>query len=92
MDEERLSIGQVAEEVHLNPVYFGRVFKSVKNMSFKQYLLKQKVERAKMLLLTTDASIMEISCAVGISNASYFTKLFKQIVGILPSDYKEKNV
>ena len=92
LDEERLSIGRVAEEVHLNPVYFGRVFKSVKNMSFKQYLLKQKVERAKMLLLTTDASIMEISCAVGISNASYFTKLFKQIVGILPSDYKEKNV
>ena len=91
LDEEGLSIGQVADEVHLNPVYFGRVFKSVKNMSFKQYLLKQKVERAKQLLLTTDANIMEISCAVGISNASYFTKLFKQIVGILPSDYKEKN-
>lgn len=91
LDEEGLSIGRVAEEVHLNPVYFGRVFRSVKNMSFKQYLLKQKVERAKKLLLTTDANIMEISCAVGISNASYFTKLFKQIVGILPSDYKEKN-
>lgn len=91
LDEEGLSIGRVAEEVHLNPVYFGRVFKSVKNISFKQYLLKQKIERAKRLLLTTDANIMEISCAVGISNASYFTKLFKQIMGILPSDYKEKN-
>ncbi|MBD5554594.1 MAG: response regulator [Roseburia sp.] len=91
LDEEGLSIGRVADEVHLNPIYFGRVFKSVKNMSYKQYLLKQKVERAKELLLTTDASIMEISCAVGISNASYFTKLFKQIEGILPSGYKEKN-
>lgn len=91
LDEEGLSIGRVAEEVHLNPVYFGRVFKSVKNMSFKQYVLKQKVERAKKLLLTTDANIMEISCAVGISNASYFTKLFKQIAGTLPSDYKDRN-
>lgn len=91
LDEEGLSIGRVAEEVHLNPVYFGRVFKSVKNMSFKQYLLEQKVELAKKLLLTTDANIMEISCAVGISNASYFTKLFKQIVGSLPSDYRDKN-
>ena len=62
-----------------------------RDISFKQYLLKQKIERAKRLLLTTDANIMEISCAVGISNASYFTKLFKQIMGILPSDYKEKN-
>lgn len=91
LDEEGLSIGRVAEEVHLNPVYFGRLFKSVKNMSFKQYLLEQKVELAKKLLLTTDANIMEISCAVGISNASYFTKLFKQIVGSLPSDYRDKN-
>lgn len=91
LNEEGLSIVRVAEEVHLNPVYFGRVFKSVKNMSFKQYLLKQKLERAKELLLTTNASIMEISWAVGISNASYFTKLFRQIVGSLPSDYREKN-
>lgn len=91
LEEEGLSIGRVADAVHLNPVYFGRVFKSVKNMSFKQYLLRQKVERAKKLLLTTDSNIMEISCAVGISNASYFTKLFKQVVGTLPSDYKARN-
>lgn len=91
LDEEGLSISRVAEEVHLNPVYFGRVFKAVKKTSFKQYLLKEKVERAKKLLLTSDANIMEISCAVGISNASYFTKLFKQVVGCLPSDYRDKN-
>lgn len=88
LDEEGLSIGMVADAVHLNAVYFGRVFKAVMNMSFKQYLLKQKIEMAKHMLLTTDASITEIGRMVGISNSSYFTKLFKQLVGKLPSDYR----
>lgn len=89
LDEEGLSIVRVAQEVHLNAVYFGRVFKSVKNMSFKQYLLQRKLRRAKELLLTTNESIMDISWRVGITNPSYFTKLFKQEEGVLPSAYRE---
>jgi len=88
LDEEGLSIGMVAEAVHLNSVYFGRVFKAVQNMSFKQYVLNRKIEEAKRLLVTTDASVTEVGRAVGIANSSYFTKLFKQIVGKLPSEYR----
>lgn len=80
----------VADAVHLNSVYFGRVFKSVQNMSFKQYLLNRKIEEAKRLLATTDASITEIGRAVGIASSSYFTKLFKQITGKLPSEYRNR--
>ncbi len=90
LDEEGLSIGMVADAVHLNSVYFGRVFKSVQNMSFKQYLLNRKIEEAKRLLATTDASITEIGRAVGIASSSYFTKLFKQITGKLPSEYRNR--
>lgn len=92
LDEEGLSLGRVAKEVHLNAVYFGRVFKSVKNMSFRQYLIRRKIVRAKELLRSTDASIMEISWSVGISNASYFTKLFKQMEGLLPSEYRNSHI
>ncbi len=89
MEEETLSVVQVSEEVFLNPVYFGRVFKTVKNMSFKQYLLMIRMEKAKQLLLNTAMHVTEICVAVGIPNPSYFAKLFKQYTGVLPSDYKK---
>lgn len=88
MKDEELSIVQAAERVYLNPVYFGRVFKSVKGMSFRQYLLQIRMEKAKRLLLDTAMSVTEICQEVGIPNASYFAKLFKQYTGRLPSEYK----
>lgn len=88
MGNEELSIVQVAETVYLNPVYFGRIFKAVKNIPFKQYLLKIRMEKAKQLLLDTPMTITDICEVVGIPNASYFAKLFKQYTGKLPSEYK----
>lgn len=70
----------MAEEVHLNPLYFGRVFKSVKNMSFKQYLLKQKVERAKKLLLLCAVMILFAGC--GKDTVTILTEEEKDIVVI----------
>lgn len=78
MKDEELSIVQAAERVFLNPVYLGRVFKSVKGMSFRQYLLQIRMEKAKQLLAGTAMTVTEICQEVGIPNASYFAKLFKQ--------------
>lgn len=89
MKDEELSIVQAAEHIFLNPVYFGRVFKSVKGMSFRQYLLQIRMERARQLLLGTAMTVTEICQEVGIPNASYFAKLFKQYTGQLPSEYKK---
>lgn len=89
MKDEELSIVQAAERVFLNPVYLGRVFKSVKGMSFRQYLLQIRMEKAKQLLAGTAMTVTEICQEVGIPNASYFAKLFKQYTGQLPSEYKK---
>lgn len=89
LQDENLSIVSVASYVFLNPVYFGRVFKNAMQMTFKQYLLQRRMEKAKKMLQEGDASISMICETVGISNPSYFTHLFKQYAGILPSDYKK---
>lgn len=89
LEEENLSITQVAAAIYLNPVYFGRVFKNTYQMTFKQYLLRQRMERAKRLLETTDISIGNIGDKVGIGNPSYFSQLFKNYTGKLPSEYKK---
>lgn len=89
LDNERLSIAEVAEHVFLNQVYFGRLFKQVMNISFKKYVLRTRMEYARQLLEESDNSINDICAKVGIANPSYFSKLFKQEMGMLPSEYKK---
>lgn len=90
LDDEDLSIVSVATQVYLNPVYFGRVFKNTFHMTFKKYLLQQRMEKAKRLLEEGNVSIGSICEQVGISNPSYFSHLFKQYTGKLPSEYKKE--
>lgn len=85
--EEGLSIAQVAEQVHLNPVYFGRVFKAVCGISLKKYITNLRIERAKALLMEGNSNITAVGSSVGISNPSYFTKVFRESTGKLPSEY-----
>lgn len=90
LQDESLTIASVAAQIYLNPVYFGRVFKNTKRMSFKQYVLKRRIELAKELILEGKYSISSIGENVGMPNPSYFSKLFKQYTGCLPSEYKKE--
>ncbi|QBE97255.1 putative response regulatory protein [Blautia producta] len=90
LDDEFLSVGMAAREVHLNPVYFGRLFGQGMQRSFKQYLLEERIRLAKSLLKTTDDTITEICEKVGIPNPSYFTQQFKKHVGCLPTEYRKE--
>ena len=87
--DEQLSVSQVAEWVHLNPVYFGRVFKTVHGISLKKYILNLRIEKAKELLIEGNYNITMIGSLVGIPNSSYFTKIFRENTGKLPSDYQK---
>ncbi|MCQ2523082.1 MAG: response regulator [Lachnospiraceae bacterium] len=89
LNDEDLSIVSVATHVYLNPVYFGRVFKETMGMSFKKYLLKCRMEKAKEIIRNSSDSISYICDQIGISNPSYFAHLFKEYTGKLPSEYKK---
>lgn len=88
LQKEDLSITEVSEHVYLNPVYFGRLFKNEVKMSFKRYVQNMRMEKAKELLAEQEYHISEICDKVGIPNASYFSQVFKQYTGMLPSEYK----
>jgi two-component system, response regulator YesN len=90
LHDESLTLASVAAKIYLNPVYFGRVFKTTKKASFKQYVLKRRMDLAKKLILEGKDSISSICGKVGMPNPSYFSQVFKQYTTFLPSEYKKE--
>lgn len=83
-----LSLGDIAEMVHLSPVYFSSIFKKETGQTFSDYLIDCRLEAAKKLLRETDMSVLEISESIGYAGAKYFSKLFRNVVGLTPSEYR----
>lgn len=71
--------------------YFCRKFKSEFGQNFSEYLTVYRVVMSKILLEEKKCSVTEVAYNCGFSSADYFSKCFKKIVGLLPSEYKKKN-
>lgn len=70
--------------------YFCHIFKEVTGKSAKEYITDLRVEKAAGLLLTTSMNITEIAMQCGFSDANYFTRSFKRIKSISPSQYRNR--
>jgi AraC-like DNA-binding protein len=82
----RLLVTEVAEACGMAAFRFGREFKELFGMDFREYLLRYRIREACRLLRNPKASITEIGYSVGFSEPSYFTKMFKKHVGRRPSE------
>ncbi|MEM8804564.1 MAG: AraC family transcriptional regulator [Cyanobacteria bacterium P01_G01_bin.38] len=84
-----LTLADLAELVGMSQFHFGRLFKQSLGLSPYQYLLQQRVERAKQLLKhTADKSIVEIALECGFNSHSHFGRKFRQLTGITPKAYR----
>lgn len=89
--ESDLGVNDVAASVFLNPIYLNRIFKKEKGTSISQWIIKERMELASTLLLTTDRPAIEIAFQIGYNNYPYFSTVFKKYFGMTPSQYvKEK--
>jgi AraC family transcriptional regulator len=79
-----LSMVQIAASVNSSPNHFASLFKKAMGISLHQYVIKQRVERAKLLLETTDLSIASIASQVGFSSQSHLTWHCKNFTGMTP--------
>ena len=87
--KENLTIEILANVCNLNVDYFSRLFKDTYNLRPNQYIQNKRIERAQLLLLTTNNSLQEITDKIGISNVAYFSRLFKKISGKTPSQFRK---
>lgn len=88
---EKLSLEDMARSVYLSPSYFAKIFKEEQGCTFREYLTAYRIEKSKALLLNKSIRIADISAMVGFEDQSYFTKVFKRIVGTSPNKFRESN-
>lgn len=86
--DQDLSLGQIAEVVNISPTYFASLFKRATGTSPHQYVIKQRVQRAKLLLSKTDLAIADIALQVGFSSQSHLTQQFKRVTGMTPKQVR----
>lgn len=85
---ENISRADIAKRVYLHPDYLSHIFRDRTGATLSDYILQERVRRAKELLKAGQMSITEIGEEVGFSNASYFGKMFRKCTGCTPKDYR----
>lgn len=89
--DSRTDMKQAAQIANMSYYAFSRMFKEVVGANFSDYCNTLRIRLAEELLLTTDLPVSEISARVGIDTQSYFSRLFKQLNGNTPAEYRAKN-
>ena len=85
--DRNLTVIELAEIAQISPYHFIRLFKKATARTPHQYILQQRIEKARYLLQHQEITIAEIAALVGFCDQSHFTKYFKQIVGMTPRQY-----
>lgn len=87
---QSITLQDLADEVYISTYYLSRMFTKELNKNFVDYLSEVRMNEAKRLMEDASLKTYEISERVGISDAHYFSKLFKKYVGMTPTDYRSQ--
>lgn len=85
---ESLTVGEVAHIVRLHPVYLVRAFRKHYRMTIGEYQRKLRIEFACRQISATEAPLSDIAVAAGFYDQSHFSRIFKQFVGMTPTEYR----
>jgi len=89
---EEITVSELASYCHLSDDYFSRIFKKHFGMRPNFYMQSKRIERAQLLLLTTNYSLHQIAEKVGFENLSYFSRVFKKHTGKTPGSFRKVQV
>lgn len=87
---EAITLNEVANHVYLSEYYLSKLFKKELGINFIDYINEKKINRAMILLQDSTWSIDSIAYSLGFSQASYFSKIFKKVAKVTPSQYRNQ--
>lgn len=88
--KEKITVGQIAETVHLSPDYMSKIFKKETGITPKEYLVQKRMKKAKHLLRTRGNTVSDVAAETGYDNLSYFIRQFQRYYGVTPKQYKKQ--
>ncbi|MEK3782792.1 AraC family transcriptional regulator [Paenibacillus sp. FSL R5-0810] len=83
-------LDDMAKSLHLSPYHLSHLFKEATGISITEYIAARRIHQSIQLLATTKKPISLIAEEIGLTNSSYFCKLFKSHMGITPHQYRKK--
>lgn len=88
--DEKITLDDLTECFFISKYYLTRVFRKQFGTSISNYLLSIRITKAKQMLRFTDETVENIGYKCGLGAPHYFSRTFKQVEGISPSEYREK--
>lgn len=79
----------LADEMHYEYNYLSTLFSSVEGITLEQYIIKQKIEKAKELLFYDELNLSQIASQLGYSSVAHLSAQFKKVTGMTPSELKK---
>lgn len=87
---ENLYLAKVASEAFMNPSYFSKFFKETLGVSFTDYITKLRIEKAKLLIESTNRTLIDIALESGFSSISNFYRVMNKVLGDIPGNIRKK--
>ena len=85
-----ISLEMAAQQVNISPYYFSKLFKEETGTNFSDYLTDLRIQKATSLLKQDpERNIKEISIESGYSNPNYFSRIFKKVTGMTPTELRD---
>jgi AraC-like DNA-binding protein len=88
---EPLRMGDLAEMCRLSPTDFGRLFQKLLRTSPSEYVTSLRLQEARRLLTSTNRTLSSIALETGFCDQSHFTKRFRQLTGMTPTQYRKSS-
>ena len=90
MDNAELTIDEFAEKLMLSRTIFYRKLKSIIGLTPVDFIREIRIKRAVQLIDSGEYNFSQVAYMTGFNDPKYFSKCFKKVIGITPSEYKEK--
>src|SRR5260370_40608364 len=87
--EGDLSLDEMAQSVGLSTAHFARMFRKSTGETPHQFVLRQRLERAKAMLRAHDARVLDVAVACGFKTQQHFAQVFRDVCSISPTEYRK---
>src|SRR5579864_1943088 len=90
--EDELSLDEMAQSVGLSTAHFARMFRKSTGETPHQFVLRQRIERAKAMLRAPGARVLDVAVACGFKTQQHFAQVFRDVCGVSPTEYRQDSV